>query len=59
LAAAYAEAGEFEEAVKTARRALELASDLGERRFANRIQEDVDLYQRHTPLRDPNLQNAQ
>ncbi len=59
LAAAYAEAGEFEEAIQTARRALQLASDLGERRFANRIQEDVDLYQRRTPLRDPNLQNAQ
>jgi protein O-mannosyl-transferase len=59
LAAAYAEAGQFENAIKTAQRASQLASDAGEHALANRIQEDVDLYQRRTPLRDPNLRNAQ
>jgi len=58
LAAAYAQAGQFEKAIETARRASEQANAQGVRGLALQIQEDVDLYQRRTPLRDPNLRNA-
>jgi tetratricopeptide (TPR) repeat protein len=58
LAAAYAQAGQFEKAIETARRASEQANGQGVRGLAVQIQEDIDLYQRRTPLRDPNLRNA-
>jgi tetratricopeptide (TPR) repeat protein len=58
LAAAYAQAGQFEKAITTARRALEQANAQGMRDLAVQIQEEADLYQRGTPLRDPNLRNA-
>jgi len=58
LAAAYAQAGQFESAIESARRAAEEANAQGMRELANQIMEDVDLYQRRTPLRDPNLRNA-
>ena len=59
LAAAYAQAGQFENAIETARRALKQANAQGAHDLAVQIQEDVDLYQRRTPLRDPTLRNAQ
>jgi Flp pilus assembly protein TadD len=58
LAAAYAQAGQFENAIATAQRASEQAKIQGSNDLALEIQEDVDLYQRRTPLRDPNLRNA-
>ena len=58
LAAAYAQAGQFENAIETARRASEQANRQGAHDLAIQIQEDVDLYQRRTPLRDPSLRNA-
>jgi len=58
LAAAYAQAGQFENAIETARRASEQAKTQGSNDLAVEIQQDVDLYQRRTPLRDPNLRNA-
>jgi tetratricopeptide (TPR) repeat protein len=58
LAAAYAQARQFEKAIETARRAAEQANAQGVRDLAIQIQEDVDLYQRRTPLRDPSLRNA-
>jgi len=58
LAAAYAQAGQFEKAIETARRASELAQRQREHELARQIMEDVDLYRRRTPLRDPNLRNA-
>lgn len=58
LAAAYAQAGQFEKAIETARRASEQANAQGVRDLALQIQEDVDLYRHRTPLRDPNLRNA-
>jgi len=58
LAAAYAQAGQFEKAIETARRALELAQRQREHELARQIMEDVDLYRRRMPLRDPNLRNA-
>ena len=59
LAAAYAQAGQFESAIEAARRAFDLAKGQGEAELARQIVEDVDLYQRSTPLRDPTLRNAQ
>jgi protein O-mannosyl-transferase len=58
LAAAYAQAGQFENAIETARRASKQAKSQGSNDLAVEIQQDVDLYQRRTPLRDPNLRNA-
>jgi tetratricopeptide (TPR) repeat protein len=58
LAAAYAEAGQFDKAIETARRALEQANAQGVHDLAIQIQEELDLYRRRTPLRDPNLRNA-
>jgi len=59
LAAAYAQAGQFENAIETARHAAEEANARGVHGLAVQIQADVDLYRRGAPLRDPNLQNAQ
>ena len=58
LAAAYAQAGQFEIAIETAQRASEQANAQGAHDLALQIQEDVDLYQRRTPFRDPSLRNA-
>jgi tetratricopeptide (TPR) repeat protein len=58
LAAAYAQAGQFEKAIETARRASEQANAQGAHDLAVQIREDVDLYQRRTPFRDPSLRNA-
>jgi len=59
LAAAYAENGSFDQAVATAQRAALLAREAGARDFANQMDDEVDLYRRKTPLRDPSLRNAQ
>ena len=59
LAAAYAQAGQFAKAIETARRASERANAEGAHDLAVEIWEDIDLYQRRAPLRDPNLRNAQ
>ena len=58
LAAAYAQDGQFEKAIETARRASEQANAQGAHDLAVQIREDVDLYQRRTPFRDPSLRNA-
>jgi tetratricopeptide (TPR) repeat protein len=59
LAAAYAEAGEFEKAVETGQKASELALAQGQRSFAAQIQEETDRYRQRRPMRDQALQNAQ
>jgi protein O-mannosyl-transferase len=59
LAAAYAQAGQFEAAIEIARRAAELANAQGVRDLAAEIVHDVDFYQQRMPLRDPSLRNAQ
>jgi len=58
LAAAYAEAGRFEEAMKTAQQASETANAQHQRGLAIQIQEDADLYRRRIALRDDSLSNA-
>ena len=59
LATAYAEAGQFDAAIETASRAAEEADAQEQHDFAAQIREEMSLYQRHTPLRDPSLQNGQ
>lgn len=59
LAAAYAEAGRFDDAVKTAQEASELANAQGQHALALQIQDETDLFRRHQPVRDQTLTNAQ
>jgi hypothetical protein len=51
LAAAYAEAGHFDQALATARRAAQLAAASGDTAFADRITVRARLYQARRPYR--------
>ena len=51
LAAAYAEAGQFEEALQSAQRALDLASTQGNDSLAKSLRGDIELYRAGKPLR--------
>jgi len=53
LAAAYAEAGRFSEAIETSQRALELANASGNTKLANNLQAHLVLYRANSPLRLP------
>jgi tetratricopeptide (TPR) repeat protein len=52
LAAAYAEIGQFDQAVATAQRALDLATASGQTSLAGILQKLVDLYKAKTPYRE-------
>ena len=52
LAAAYAEAGKFSEAVAVARRALSVATAQNNLALAQRLEKENALYQAHSPCRD-------
>lgn len=52
LAAAYAEVGRFDEAIDTARRALESAGASGQGRTLARIRAHLASYERHEPWRE-------
>jgi Flp pilus assembly protein TadD len=52
LAAAYAEAGRFPEALQTARQALDLATRQGNKAFADDVRARIQLYQTGSPYRD-------
>ena len=52
LAAAYAEAGRYSEAVETAQRALRLAEGQSNTRLAGQLQVEMKLYQAGKPYRD-------
>ncbi len=52
LAAAYAEAGRFPEAVQTARKALQLAAEQNKRPLAESIKAKIALYEAQTPYRE-------
>jgi Tfp pilus assembly protein PilF len=52
LAAAYAEAGRFTDATKTAERALQLTTDAGDTARAEFIAVQIEQYRANTPLRD-------
>ena len=52
LAAAYAEAGRFAEAVKTAEQALALASSQNNAALADTLRTRIKLYQSNSPYRE-------
>lgn len=52
LAAAYAEAGRFDDAVKTAERARDRAKALGSEAIANRNQELLEIYRQRKPFHE-------
>jgi len=54
LAAAYAEAGRFEEAITTAGKARELALAAGQNEIAEKNQELIRLFRAHQPYRETN-----
>jgi protein O-mannosyl-transferase len=51
LAAAYAEAGQFEDAMATAQKAIALAEKSGEQNLLQKNQELLELYRAHKPYR--------
>ena len=53
LAAAYAEAGRFDEAVASAQQAKRLAEAAGNREFVEKLQSRLELYRDHKPYRGP------
>ncbi len=52
LAAAYAEAGRFGDAIKAAQRAQQLATEQGQTARANSIRGQIELYQSGQPFRE-------
>jgi tetratricopeptide (TPR) repeat protein len=52
LAAAYAEAGRFPEALTAARRALQLATDAGNTALADAVRAQIKLYESKSPSRE-------
>jgi protein O-mannosyl-transferase len=50
LAAAYAEAGRFSDAIRVAQKAIELAGDAGQQELAQHVQERLKLYQAGQPF---------
>ena len=59
LAAAYAEAGQFERAIETSQTASALAAAQGQHQLAAKIEGETNLYREHRPYRDSSLPNAQ
>ena len=57
LAAAYANAGRFQEAVKTGEEALSIAKAEGENDFADSIRARIALYKKGSPFRLPPTTN--
>jgi protein O-mannosyl-transferase len=57
LAAAYAENGQFSQAIETAQRGITLANSQGNPGLAAELQGSIGLYQESRPLRDPSLTN--
>jgi hypothetical protein len=55
LAAAYAENGQFTEAIETAQRALPLAVDQENAALADDLRRNIENFQKHIPLRDSSL----
>jgi tetratricopeptide (TPR) repeat protein len=58
LAAAYAESGQFSEAIQTAQQGIELANSQGNSGLATELQDNIARYQEQQPLRDPSLKNG-
>jgi len=52
LAAAYAEAGRFDDALTTANQALDLAKQSGRTNLIGKLERAIEFYQSHKPLRE-------
>jgi tetratricopeptide (TPR) repeat protein len=52
LAAAYAETGNFDDAISATQRALELATAQGNLSLVETLRHELDVYQAHTPYRE-------
>ena len=52
LAAAYAEAGRFDQAIPTANEAIQMAQSASQSNLVSQIQEALDSYKAHRPLRE-------
>ena len=59
LAAAHAEAGRFQDAIRTSQMAAQIAVNQGDSALANEIENDIDLYLANSPLRDSSLMKPQ
>jgi protein O-mannosyl-transferase len=57
LAVAYAEVGQFSEAIATAEQAMQIATVQGKSGLATILEKEVILYRAHTPLREPGAKN--
>jgi tetratricopeptide (TPR) repeat protein len=57
LAAAYAEIGQFSEAIATAEQAMQIAIVQGKSKLRTILEKEVILYRAHTPLREPGAEN--
>ena len=57
LAAAYAEIGQFSEAIATAEQAMQIAIVQGKSKLTTILEREVILYRAHTPLREPGAEN--
>ncbi len=55
LAVAYAAAGDFQKAIETAQKAIEIATSNGENALAGRIQKRLKLYKNGKPYKNPQL----
>jgi cytochrome c-type biogenesis protein CcmH/NrfG len=53
LAAAYAEAGRFPEAMATAQKACDAASASGDRTLLEKARQHLELYRRNQPYHEP------
>ena len=53
LAAAYAEGGQFDKAVETAERAIQLAQDSGREELTKKVRTRLQLYKADRPYRAP------
>jgi tetratricopeptide (TPR) repeat protein len=51
LAAAYAEAGRFADAIRVEERALQMATDAGDQKLAENFRREIELYRSGTPYR--------
>lgn len=52
LAAAYANSDQFDQAISTATRAIQMAESQGQKEFAAQIRRRLESYERHEPFRD-------
>ena len=58
LAAAYAEAGRFPDALQTARKAVQLATDQNKSSLADSVEAKIPLYEAGTPFREMSQPSA-